>query len=198
MNILVLNAGSSSLKCQIIATDLERIRENKDVRLMRGEVERIGGEAIVTVQSGENPKRTLTASLKDMTAAIDFLVRWAASPESGVPGIQSIADIHAVGHRVVHGGESFSDSVLITNDVLADIEKCIDLAPLHNPINLRGIRAAGDLLGAKIPQVAVFDTAFHHSLAESAYLYAIPYHLYLRYRIRRYEFHAISHRTIPS
>jgi acetate kinase len=194
MNILVLNAGSSSLKCQIIATDLERIRRNEDVRLMRGEVERIGGEAVVIVQSGENPKRTLTASLKDMTAAIDFLVRWAASPDSGVSEVQSIADIHAVGHRVVHGGESFSDSVLITDDVLADIEKCIDLAPLHNPINLRGIRAAGDLLGAKIPQVAVFDTAFHHSLAEHAYLYAIPYHLYLRYRIRRYGFHGISHR----
>lgn len=194
MNILVLNAGSSSLKCQIISTDLEHIRENNDVRLMRGEVERIGGEAVVTVQSGDGPKHKLTASLKDMTAAIDFLVRWAASKESGVSEIQSISDIHAVGHRVVHGGEVFSDSVLITSDVINEIEKCIDLAPLHNPINLRGIRAAGDLLGPKIPQVAVFDTAFHHSLSERAYLYAIPYHLYLRYRIRRYGFHGISHR----
>src|ERR1700688_4749454 len=168
MNILVLNAGSSSLKFQIIATDLDRIRQDKDVRLLLGEVERIGAEAVVTVQKGDGPKQKLTASLKDTSGALDYIIRWAASPDSGVPEIQSVADIHAVGHRVVHGGESFSDSVLITNDVLADIEKCIALAPLHNPINLRGIRAAGDLLGAKIPQVAVFDTAFHHSLAESA------------------------------
>src|SRR4030081_1841151 len=108
MNILVLNAGSSSLKCQIISTDLERIRENNDIRLMRGEVERIGGEAVVTVPSGKNPKETLTASWKDMSAAMDFLIRWAASRESGVSEIQSIAGMHAVGHRVVHGGESFS------------------------------------------------------------------------------------------
>jgi acetate kinase len=105
-----------------------------------------------------------------------------------------MADIHAVGHRVVHGGESFTDSVLITDEVMSGIENCIDLAPLHNPTNLRGIRAMRDLLGPKIPQVAVFDTAFHHSLAERSYLYAIPYHLYLRYRIRRYGFHGISHR----
>jgi len=192
MNILVLNAGSSSLKFQIIATDLDRIREHTDVRLLRGEVERIGAEAVVTVQKGEGPKQKLTASLKDITGALDFIIRWAASPEAGVSEIQSIADIHAVGHRVVHGGEAFTDSVLIT--VMRGIENCIDLAPLHNPTNLRGIRAMRDLLGPQIPQVAVFDTAFHHSLAERAYLYAIPYHLYLRYRIRRYGFHGISHR----
>jgi acetate kinase len=194
MNILVLNAGSSSLKFQIIATDLDRIREHTDVRLLRGEVERIGAEAVVTVQKGEGPKQKLTASLKDITGALDFIIRWAASPEAGVSEIQSIADIHAVGHRVVHGGEAFTDSVLITDNVMRGIENCIDLAPLHNPTNLRGIRAMRDLLGPQIPQVAVFDTAFHHSLAERAYLYAIPYHLYLRYRIRRYGFHGISHR----
>ena len=196
MNILVLNAGSSSLKFQIVATDLERIREDRDVRLLRGEVERIGAEAVVTVQKGDGPKQKLTASLKDITGALDFILRWAASPESGVSEIQSIADIHAVGHRVVHGGEAFTDSVLITDEVIRGIENCIDLAPLHNPINLRGIRAMRDLLGAKIPQVAVFDTAFHQSLAERSYLYAIPYHLYLRYRIRRYGFHGISHRYV--
>jgi acetate kinase len=196
VNILVLNAGSSSLKFQIIATDLDRIRENKDVRLLRGEVERIGAEAVVTVQKGEGPKQKLTASLKDVTGALDFILRWAASPESGVSEIQSIADIHAVGHRVVHGGEAFTDSVLITEEVVRGIENCIDLAPLHNPVNLRGIRAMRDLLGPSIPQVAVFDTAFHHSLPERAYLYAIPYHLYLRYRIRRYGFHGISHRYV--
>ncbi|HSZ19928.1 MAG TPA: acetate kinase [Candidatus Acidoferrum sp.] len=194
MNILVLNAGSSSLKFQIIATDLDRIRQDKDVRLLRGEVERIGAEAVVTVQKGDGAKQTLTSSLKDISGALDFILRWAASPDSGVSEIQSIGDIHAVGHRVVHGGESFTDSVLITDKVLNGIENCIDLAPLHNPTNLRGIRAMRELLGPQIPQVAVFDTAFHHSLAEHSYLYAIPYHLYLRYRIRRYGFHGISHR----
>src|SRR6266481_607092 len=194
MNILVLNAGSSSLKFQIIATDLERIRQDKDVRLLRGEVERIGAEAVVTVQKGDGPKQKLTASLKNISGALDFVIRWAVSPDSGVSEIQSMADIHAVGHRVVHGGESFTDSVLITDEIIAGIENCIDLAPLHNPTNLRGIRAIRELLGAQIPQVAVFDTAFHHSLAERSFLYAIPYHLYLRYRIRRYGFHGISHR----
>jgi acetate kinase len=194
MNILVLNAGSSSLKFQIIATDLERIREDKDVRLLRGEVERIGAEAVVTVQKGDGPKQKLTASLKDISGALDFVIRWAASPAAGVSEIQSTADIHAVGHRVVHGGEKFTDSVLINDEVIAGIENCIDLAPLHNPTNLRGIRAMRDLLGPQVPQVAVFDTAFHHSLEERSYLYAIPYHLYLRYRIRRYGFHGISHR----
>jgi len=194
MNILVLNAGSSSLKFQIIATDLDRIQQNQDARLLRGEVERIGAEAVVTVRKGEGPEQKLTASLKNISAAVDFVLRWAASPEAGVTEIQSLADIHAVGHRVVHGGELFSDSVLITDEVIKGIEKCIELAPLHNPVNLRGIRAMRELLGPQIPQVAVFDTAFHYSLAERSYLYAIPYHLYLRYRIRRYGFHGISHR----
>jgi acetate kinase len=194
MNILVLNAGSSSLKFQIIATDLDRIRHDKDVRLVRGEVERIGAEAVVTVQKGDGPKQKLTASLKNISGALDFVIRWAASQDSGISEIKSMADIHAVGHRVVHGGETFTDSVLINDEVIAGIENCIDLAPLHNPTNLRGIREVRQLLGMRIPQVAVFDTAFHHSLAERAYLYAIPYHLYLRYRIRRYGFHGISHR----
>jgi acetate kinase len=194
MNILVLNAGSSSLKFQIIATDLELIRQNKEGRVLRGEVDRIGAESVITVQRGDGPRQKLTASLKDMTAALDFIVRWLASAESGVNEVQSIGDIHAVGHRVVHGGEKFKDSVLIDDEVLQGIENCIDLAPLHNPTNVRGIRAMRELLGPQIPQVAVFDTAFHHSLPERAYLYAIPYHLYLRYRIRRYGFHGISHR----
>lgn len=194
MNILVLNSGSSSLKFQIISTDLEKILSDQDERLLRGEVERIGAEAVVTVQKGNGPKQKLTASLKDISGALDFVIRWAVSPDSGVSEIQSIADIHAVGHRVVHGGEFFTDSVLITDEVIKGIENCIDLAPLHNPTNLRGIRAMRDLLGPQIPQVAVFDTAFHHSLPEHSYLYAIPYHLYQRYRIRRYGFHGISHR----
>ncbi len=194
MNILVLNAGSSSLKFQIISTDLEKIRKDQDVCLLRGEVEGIGAEAVVTIQRGSGPRQKLAVSLKDIPGALDFVVRSAASPVSGVSEIQSLADIHAVGHRVVHGGEFFTDSVLITDEVMKGIEDCIDLAPLHNPTNLRGIRAMRDLLGPRIPQVAVFDTAFHHTLPEHAYVYAIPYHFYLRYRIRRYGFHGISHR----
>jgi acetate kinase len=196
MNILVLNAGSSSLKFQIIATDVERIRQDTDVRLLRGEVDRIGGEAVVNIQKGDGPAHKLTASLRDISAALDYVIRWIASPDSGIAEIQSVADIHAVGHRVVHGGELFTDSVLITDEVVKGIESCIDLAPLHNPTNLRGIRAVRELLGHQMPQVAVFDTAFHHSLPVHAYLYAIPYHLYLRYRIRRYGFHGTSHRYV--
>jgi len=134
--------------------------------------------------------------LKNISAALDFIVRWAASPESEVSEIQSMVDIHAVGHRVVHGGEAFTDSVLITDEVLSGIENCIDLAPLHNPTNLRGIRAMRDLLGPQIPQVAVFDTAFHQTLPEHAFLYALPYQLYRRHRIRRYGFHGTSHRYV--
>ncbi|MBZ5660533.1 MAG: acetate kinase [Acidobacteriia bacterium] len=196
MNILVLNAGSSSLKFQIIATNLELIRNDADVRLLRGEVDRIGGEAVVTFQKGDGRKQKLTASLRDISAALDYVIRWITSPDSGISEIQSVSDIHAVGHRVVHGGELFTDSAIITDEVVKGIENCIDLAPLHNPTNLRGIRAVRDLLGHQMPQVAVFDTAFHHSLPVHAYLYAIPYHLYLRYRIRRYGFHGISHRYV--
>jgi acetate kinase len=146
MNILVLNAGSSSLKFQIVATDHDRIQKDADVRLLRGEVDRIGGEAVVTIQKGNGPKQKLTASLPDISAALDYVIRWIASPDSGISEIQSVSDIHAVGHRVVHGGELFTESVPITDEVLKGIENCIDLAPLHNPVNLRGIRAVRDLL----------------------------------------------------
>lgn len=196
MNVLVLNSGSSSLKFQIIATDLDRIQQQQDERLCRGEVERIGGEAIVTFQAGDKPKHKLTAPLRDIAAALDYLVRYIASDKSGITAIKSTADIHAVGHRVVHGGELFSESALIDSKVLQGIEDCIDLAPLHNPNNLKGITAARDLLGKDVPQVAVFDTSFHHSIPEPAYLYAIPYHLYRRNRIRRYGFHGTSHRYV--
>ena len=196
MNILVLNSGSSTLKFQIIATDLERIQKDADERLLRGEVERIGGEAIVTVQMGEGPKQKFTASLRDIPAALDFVIRWMASDHSGVTQIRGVSDIHAVGHRVVHGGEQFSESAIITDEVLKGIEDCIDLAPLHNPNNIKGILAVRELFGRQLPQVAVFDTAFHHCLPENAFLYAIPYHLYLRYRIRRYGFHGTSYRYV--
>ena len=196
MNVLVLNSGSSSLKFQVIATDLERIRQHKDDRLCRGEVERIGGEAIVTFQKGSEARQKFTAPLRDISATLDYLVRWIASDRSGIAEIQSASDIHAVGHRVVHGGELFTESVVIDDQVLRGIEDCIDLAPLHNPNNVKGIQAARELLGKAIPQVAVFDTAFHHSILEQAYLYAVPYHLYRRHRIRRYGFHGTSHRYV--
>jgi acetate kinase len=196
MNVLVLNAGSSSLKFQIIATDLDRIKTHTDERICRGEVERTGGEAIVTFQKRNDAKHKFTASLRDISAALDYLVRYIASDQSGVTEIRSTADINAVGHRVVHGGEAFSESALIDDKVLQGIENCIDLAPLHNPNNIKGILAARELFGKNTPQVAVFDTSFHHSIPDRAYLYAIPYHLYRRYRIRRYGFHGTSHRYV--
>lgn len=196
MNVLVLNAGSSSLKFQLIATDRKHIQQGTDERVCRGEVERIGGEAIFTVGTEKSPKQKFTAPLADLSAALEYLIRWIASEESGITKVQSVADIHAVGHRVVHGGEMFKESAVITDEVLKGIEDCIDLAPLHNPNNLKCIQVARHILGTKVPQVAVFDTAFHHSLPEEAYLYAVPYHLYRRHHIRRYGFHGTSHRYV--
>lgn len=196
MNVLVLNSGSSSLKFQIIATDLDRIKEYKDDRVCRGEVEGIGGEAIIHLQHRNDPAQTMTAPLRDMGAALDYLVRYIASDRSGISEIKSTADVNAVGHRVVHGGETFTESTLIDDRVIKGIEDCIDLAPLHNPNNVKGILAARDLFGKDVPQVAVFDTSFHHSIPEQAYLYAIPYHLYRRHKIRRYGFHGTSHRYV--
>ena len=196
MNVLILNAGSSSLKFQLIATDLEKIKANQDERLCRGQVERIGGEAIITIHNRNGSGVKTTAPLRDVAAALDYILHWLASDHSGIDEIRSTADIQAVGHRVVHGGEKFQTSVVITPEVLQGIEDCIDLAPLHNPNNVRGIRAAGEVLGQRVPQVAVFDTAFHTTIPEHAYLYAIPYHLYRRHKIRRYGFHGTSHRYV--
>ena len=196
MNVLVLNAGSSSLKFQVIATDLEQIKQHRDDRILRGQVDGVSGEAIVKVQYRKHPPRTMTAPLRDMGAALDYVLRYIASDQSGVTEIKNAGDVHAVGHRVVHGGEMFKESTLIDDRVLKGIEDCIDLAPLHNPNNVKGILAARDLFGSGVPQVAVFDTSFHHSIPEQAYLYAIPYHLYRRHRIRRYGFHGTSHRYV--
>ncbi len=196
MNVLVLNCGSSSVKFQLIATDLEQIGHDGDHRLARGNIERIGGEAIVNLQAEGHGSQRSTAALRDTRAAVDLIVHWACAENSGLEGIQSIADIHAIGHRVVHGGERFTHSVLITDEVLRGIEDCIDLAPLHNPTNIKGIVAAREVFGSGLPQVAVFDTAFHQTLPEYAYLYALPYQLYRRHRIRRYGFHGTSHRYV--
>jgi acetate kinase len=196
MNVLVLNCGSSTIKFQLIATDLDLIEKNADRRLGRGAIERIGGEAIISLQAEGGAVQRSTASLRDTRAAIDFIARWATSPDSGIGEVNSIADVHAIGHRVVHGGERFTQSAPITDEVLRGIEDCIDLAPLHNPANIKGILAARELFGAGLPQVAVFDTAFHQTLPEQAYLYALPYQLYRRHRIRRYGFHGTSHRYV--
>ncbi|MFN5582049.1 acetate/propionate family kinase [Gemmatimonas sp.] len=195
MNILVLNVGSATLKFQVVATDGERIAGDQDAKLLRGQIERIGGESVITIRHADGSTRTRTASLRDMRAAVDWLVDHITSPESGT-GLTARADIHAVGHRVVHGGEQFRSSVLVDDTVLQGIEDNVELAPLHNPHNLRGIEATRKALGTGVPQVAVFDTAFHHTLPEHAYIYAIPYPLYRRHRIRRYGFHGTSHRSI--
>jgi acetate kinase len=163
MNVLVLNAGSSTLKFQVIGTDLEAISQNRDQRLKQGFVDVEG------------------SSIHDAVGnMLDEL---------------SI-DIHAVGHRVVHGGERFSESALITDEVLEEIRACIELAPLHNPKNIEGIEAVQKFFGPQTPQVAVFDTAFHHRIPKHAFLYAIPYRFYEQYQIRRYGFHGTSHRYV--
>src|SRR5499433_2452020 len=195
MNVLVLNCGSSSVKFQLIATDIDAIARNEDRRLARGVIERVGGEAIITLKPEGRVQQRLTETLRDLRSAVDFILRWATSANA-VNEIHSVADIHAVGHRVVHGGERFTQSVLITEEVLRGIEDCIELAPLHNPANIKGIQAAREIFGPGLPQVAVFDTAFHQTLPERAYLYAIPYQFYRRYKVRRYGFHGTSHRYV--
>jgi acetate kinase len=196
MNVLVLNSGSSSLKFQVIDTDLDAIEKNADRQLARGVIERIGSEALISFKVEGKPAHKRTAPLRDHRAALDLVLRWIVSPEAGVPGISALGDIHAVGHRVVHGGEKLTKTVEIDDAVIDQIEDCIELAPLHNPANLKGIAAARELLGVGVPQVAVFDTSFHSTMPEESYLYAIPYPLYVRHKIRRYGFHGTSHRYV--
>jgi len=195
VHILVLNVGSSTLKFQLIDTDAASIAAATDRRLAGGQIERIGGEAIVELNAAGRPSVKTAVQLRDHAAAVEYLIGWLASEQSGA-AITRVAEIEAVGHRVVHGGERFSQSVRVDNEVWRAIEDLIDLAPLHNPHNLRGISAARAVLGPGVPQVAVFDTAFHHTLPEIAYLYAIPYQFYRRYRVRRYGFHGTSHRYV--
>ena len=195
MNVLVINAGSSTLKFQLVRTDGERMAADRDEKLARGAVERIGGEAVYSIGAGLHPTDRGTAELRDHRATIEFILRWLVRPNAGTR-LAQIGEIDAVGHRVTHGGEQFRRSALITDEVLRGIEETIDLAPLHNPHNLKGVVAARGALGAGVPQVAVFDTAFHHTLPERAYLYALPYQLYRRHRVRRYGFHGTSYRYV--
>jgi len=195
MHILVLNVGSSSVKFQLIDTDGAAIAAATDRRLARGQIERIGGEAIVTLAATDQRPTKSAVAIRDHAAAVEHIITWLTSQSSGVP-ISSVAEIEAVGHRVVHGGERFTHSTRVDDAVWRELEELIELAPLHNPHNLRGITAARAVLGPGVPQIAVFDTAFHHSLPETAYVYGIPYQFYRRYRVRRYGFHGTSHRYI--
>lgn len=190
MNILVINCGSSSLKFQLI--DME---EQSEQALAQGVVERIGGEALLTLRSGARRIRK-TAPVRKQRDALALVLEWLVSPEAGGPVIPSLASIHAVGHRVVHGGEKFRASVRINAKVMTGLEDCIDLAPIHNPANINGIRAVQEILGAEIPQIAVFDTSFHLTMPEPAWMYAIPYSLYRRHKVRRYGFHGTSCRFV--
>ena len=167
MNVLVLNCGSSSIKFQIVETDLDLIEKDTDRRLARGVIERVGSLALISFQAEGGPKVIEDAPIRDHRGAIDRILRWIVSADAMIPGIRSLSDLHAVGHRVVHGGERFKRSVRIDPAVIEGIEECIELAPLHNPANLRGVRAAGEVLGTGIPQVAVFDTAFHSEMPET-------------------------------
>jgi acetate kinase len=193
MNVLVLNAGSSTLKFQVIRTDAERISGDSDERLVEGIIERIGGESVIATRVRDAPRKRFTARLRDLAAAVDWVCKWLVATDG--TGVSVLSDIDAVGHRVVHGGERFRRSALIDAAVLAEIEEMIDLAPLHNPANIRAIEAVTRILG-DVPQTAVFDTAFHHTLPDRAYLYALPYWIYRRYKVRRYGFHGTSHRYV--
>ncbi len=190
MNILVINCGSSSLKFQLI--DMEEQREQV---LAQGVVERIGGEALLTLRAGARRIRK-TAPVRKQRDALALVLEWLVSPEADGPVIPTLASIRAVGHRVVHGGEKFRASVRINAKVMTSLGDCIDLAPIHNPANINGIRAVQEILGAEIPQIAVFDTSFHLTMPEPAWMYAIPYSLYRRHKVRRYGFHGTSCRFV--
>jgi acetate kinase len=194
MNVLVLNVGSATVKFQLMRTDQERIANDGDETLAKGVVERIGGEAVLSLWTESKGSWRTSSPIRDIAGAIDWILKWLTSEES-LTEITSLSEIEAVGHRVVHGGERFTSSVKVDEAVLKELEDQIELAPLHMPYNLAGIRAVRDSLGA-VPQAAVFDTAFHSTLPETSYLYGIPYSLYRRHKIRRYGFHGTSHRYV--
>jgi acetate kinase len=193
MKILVLNCGSSSLKFQLIETDEEMAREGRDRVLAKGLVEDVGGTGILNYETeGKKPLRDAVGTFRHKKA-VERALEVLTDPETGV--LPHRDEIGAVGHRVVHGGERFKASVLIDEDVIDGIEDCIALAPLHNPANLQGYRAARAVL-PDAPQVAVFDTSFHQTMPPAAYLYALPYDKYQRFGIRRFGFHGTSHRFV--
>ena len=186
MKILVLNCGSSSLKYQLI--DMEG-----EIVLSKGNFERIGQENSFLTHTVGNNKLVFEKAVNNHTKAVEFVLEQLISETHGV--IKTIDEIVGVGHRTVHGGEKFHSSVLINEEVIQEIKNCISLAPLHNPAGLAGIEACKALM-PNTKMVAVFDTAFHQTLPEEAYIYAIPYELYKKYGIRKYGFHGTSHRYV--
>ncbi len=188
MKILVLNCGSSSLKFQLINMD-------NNERMAKGNFERIGGMKTTLKLNIRGNKEELLHIARDYDEAISFVLEVLLKPEYDL--IKSLDEIGAVGHRIVHGGEMFSESVLINDEVIDEIEKCIDLAPLHNPAGVAGIKAAKNAL-PNVPMVAVFDTAFHQTMPTKAYIYQIPYRYYTSYKIRKYGFHGTSHKYVAS
>jgi acetate kinase len=187
MKILVLNCGSSSVKYQLIDTQ-------QTVAMAKGLVSRIGmSESVISHKPFDRPETKVSAEILDHIVACEYVVSMLLSPNHGV--IKDKSEIDAIGHRVVHGGEEFKDSVLITPELMSALRNLIELAPLHNPHNIRGINACQKTL-PNIPQVAVFDTAFHSTMPPHAYIYGIPYVFYKRYGIRRYGFHGTSHRYV--
>ena len=183
MNVLVINCGSSSLKFQLINSDTEAV-------LAKGLCERIGIDGRLTYQPAGGEKEVSNLAMPTHTEAIQFVINALTNSETGV--VKSLDEINAVGHRVVHGGERFTSSVVVTPEVKAGIEECSDLAPLHNPANLIGITTCENLMPGK-PQVAVFDTAFHQTMPAKAYTYGLPHEYYDKYKVRRYGFHGTSH-----
>jgi len=194
MKILVLNSGSSSVKFQVIETDLERMNAHDDRTLATGQVEKIGMDdsRLVLKVPGRDPYSDYREILEHR-GAIEWVLRILADDEVGI--LDDVTDVDAVGHRVVHGGESFASSVIITPEVVHEIEECSVLAPLHNPPNLRGYYAAHSAL-PDVPHVAVFDTAFHQTMPAHSFLYGIPFQLYTKHAIRKYGFHGTSHRYV--
>lgn len=183
MNVLVINCGSSSLKYQLICSDTEAV-------LAKGLCERIGIDGRLVYQKAGCDKEITEAAMPTHKQAIQMVLDALVNEKTGA--IKSLGEIDAVGHRVVHGGEKFASSVVINDEVLKAIEECNDLAPLHNPANLIGINACAELMPG-VPMVAVFDTAFHQTMPEKAYLYGLPYEYYEKYGVRRYGFHGTSH-----
>ena len=186
--VLVLNCGSSSIKYQLYAMPEGTV-------LARGLVEKIGESSAAYKHSDAGAERSGKKKIRDHRAGLDLIARLLTTAEQGVPPVKDVSEIKAIGHRVVHAGERFTGSVLLTPEVEKALQDCCDLAPLHNPPNLAGIRAAKELC-PQVPQVGCFDTAFHATLPEAAYIYALPYELYEKYRVRRYGFHGTSHRYV--
>ncbi len=183
MNVLVINCGSSSLKFQLINAETENV-------LAKGLCERIGIDGRLTYQPAGGEKEKSDLAMPTHTEAIQFVIDALTNEKTGV--VKSLDEIGAVGHRVVHGGEKFASSVVITDEVKKAVEECNDLAPLHNPANLIGVAACEKLMPGT-PMVAVFDTAFHQTMPEKAYMYGLPYEYYEKYKVRRYGFHGTSH-----